>query len=219
MKISHVHSELPKILTRWPLPCWVQRGVCPSGCFCWCIYKAASDPQPSHLHRQLAQQVFFCRSSPFHSKTTEKSPSNSHMWSLGFFQHLHFGPEDSLRMILMSSGVFTHVSFQQTRSRSKCVCVLIVSSTKRGALLLHVRLRVWMQVWDTAGRAKKELCCCEMGLNALHWSPSNVVWPFTSRNAISDHVPASFYLISPLSAIITLQCLKMYLPLQHFLHF
>lgn len=35
-------------------------------------------------------------------------------------------------------SMFTELSFLQTRPRRKCVCMLIVSSLKRSALLLHV---------------------------------------------------------------------------------
>lgn len=113
---------------------------------------------------------------------------------------------------------FTELGFLQTRSRRKCVCVLIVSNPKRGALLLHVwrisitkRLRICVWVRDT-GRREQEVVLVRWVLNVLYWSSSNVVWPFTFHKANSDHIPATpddlfkgclvFYSISPLSAII-----------------
>lgn len=51
------HSDLVKMLTRWPLPHRVPQPVrlaAAAGAF----LKAAIDPRPSHLHRQLTQRTF-----------------------------------------------------------------------------------------------------------------------------------------------------------------
>lgn len=56
-KHKFFHSELVKMLTRWPLPHRVPQPVrlaAAAGAF----LKAAIDPRPSHLHRQLTRRTF-----------------------------------------------------------------------------------------------------------------------------------------------------------------
>lgn len=75
-------------------------------------------------------------------------------------------------MIFVMFGLFTELSFLQTRSRRICVCVLMVTNPKGGALLLHVwrisitkRLRICVSVRDTE-RREKEVVCVRRAPNA-----------------------------------------------------
>lgn len=79
---------------------------------------------------------------------------------------LFFWSVNGFRMIFMMFSPFTELSFLQTRSRRICVCVLVVTNPKRGALLLHVwrisitkrlRICVWIWVRDTGRRERERL--------------------------------------------------------------
>lgn len=222
MKISHVHTELPKILTRWPLPRWVQHEVCPSGCFCWCIYKAASDPQPSHLHRQLAQQVFICRCSLFHCKLLKShllTPicevcdsfsifvlASKIVWEWFWCRSVCL-PKSAFSRQDPGENVFVCLSLATPRE-APCCCTSGEFPSLKGC--------VCECKWETQPQEpKSRFVLVRWVLNGLHWSPLQKLFDLSplamqSRTTFLLHQRTFFqgwnvcYLVSPLSAIIPL---------------